>query len=95
MISYDPLAVGREGTPRDNTGCAATVTAGAAPVNGWTVTTTLPPGATIVHSWEATRGHRDVHELAHNGAIAAAMSVEFGFQGTGTGTGPTPNCTAR
>ena len=76
-----------------------TVTAGSSPVNGWTVSAALPSGASIVNSWEATRsassGTVSFTNLAHNGAIAAGRSVEFGFQGTGTGTGLTPTCTAR
>lgn len=75
------------------------VTAGSSPVGGWTVSAALPSGASIVNSWEATRsansGTVTFTNLAHNGAIAAGQSVEFGFQGTGTGTGVTPSCTAR
>ena len=75
------------------------VTAGSAPVNGWTVTAALPSGATIVNSWETTRsantGTVAFTNVGHNGAIAAGHSVEFGFQGTGTGTGMTPGCAAR
>jgi hypothetical protein len=75
------------------------VTAGTAPVAGWTVTAALPPDATVVNSWEVTRsastGTVAFTNVGHNGAIAAGQSVEFGFQGTGTGTGMTPGCAAR
>jgi hypothetical protein len=75
------------------------VTAGAAPVNGWTVTAPLPAGASITSAWNADRsgntGTVQFTNLSHNAAIAAGQSVEFGFQGTGTGTGLTPTCAAR
>ncbi|MGB3439052.1 MAG: cellulose binding domain-containing protein [Actinophytocola sp.] len=98
--------------PPPVTGCTATasvnqwtggfvttvrVTAGSAPVNGWTVTTELPSGANIVNSWETTRsastGTVRFTNVTHNATIPAGQSVEFGFQGTGTGTVPTPTCT--
>ncbi|GGM41339.1 cellulose binding domain-containing protein [Dactylosporangium sucinum] len=75
------------------------VTAGAAPISGWTVGTTLPAGATIVNAWNADRsgnsGAVQFTNVAYNGTVAAGQYTEFGFQGTGTGTGLTPTCTAR
>ena len=64
----------------------------------WTVAVTLPSGAVIVNSWNASRtansGAIRFTNAAHNGTIAAGQSTEFGYQGTGTGTGVTPTCTA-
>jgi cellulase/cellobiase CelA1 len=75
------------------------VTAGASPVGGWTVSVTLPPGATITNAWNANRsgntGAVQFTNLNYNGSIAPGQSTEFGFQGTGTGTGMTPTCSAR
>lgn len=73
------------------------VTAGAAAVSRWTVTITLPSGASIVNSWNTNRsanaGTIQFANAAHNGSIAPGQSTEFGYQGTGTGTGVTPSCT--
>ncbi|GGM66965.1 hypothetical protein GCM10011608_60310 [Micromonospora sonchi] len=75
------------------------VTAGTAPVNGWTVGVTLPSGATVTNVWNANRsgssGAVTFTNVSYNGAIAAGQSTEFGFQGTGTGTGLSPTCTGR
>jgi hypothetical protein len=75
------------------------VTAGAAPIAGWTVSLTLPAGAAVTSAWNAsasgTSGPIQLTNLSYNGSVAPGMSTEFGFQGTGTGTGMTPGCTAR
>jgi Cellulose binding domain len=75
-----------------------TVTAGSAPINGWTVAMTLPAGASITNAWGADRGGNagavQFTNVTYNGAIAAGQSTDFGYQGTGTGTGMTPACTA-
>jgi hypothetical protein len=75
------------------------VTAGAAPVTGWTVATTLPSGAAVTSAWNVNRsgntGAVQFTNVAYNGAIAAGQSTEFGFQGTGTGTGMSLSCSAR
>ncbi|BCB79800.1 hypothetical protein GCM10022251_39700 [Phytohabitans flavus] len=75
------------------------VTAGSAPINGWTVAATLPSGASVTNHWNANRtgtsGAVQFTNVNYNGSIAAGQSTEFGFQGTGTGTGITPTCTAR
>ncbi|WP_244218826.1 cellulose binding domain-containing protein [Micromonospora arida] len=74
------------------------VSAGTAPVNGWTVTMTLPSGASITSIWSANRsgstGTVQFTNVAYNGAIAAGQSTEFGYQGSGTGAGMTPTCSA-
>jgi cellulase/cellobiase CelA1 len=75
------------------------VTAGSAPISGWTAVLTLPPDAGITNTWNAnpsgTTGTVQFTNVSFNGSIAAGQSIEFGFQGTGTGTGTTPTCAAR
>jgi lysophospholipase L1-like esterase len=84
-----------------NGGFVATVrvTAGSAPVNGWTVSMTLPSGASVTNAWNVNRsgnsGAVQFTNVAYNGAIPAGQSVEFGYQATGTGAGMTPACAAR
>ncbi|MDG4832562.1 cellulose binding domain-containing protein [Solwaraspora sp. WMMD1047] len=84
-----------------NGGFVATVrvTAGSAPVAGWTVTMTLPSGASVTNAWNASRsgstGTVQFTNVSYNGAIGAGQSTEFGFQGTGSGSGMTPTCSAR
>ncbi|MFG1868059.1 glucuronyl esterase domain-containing protein [Micromonospora arborensis] len=77
---------------------AVRVTAGAAPINGWTVTMTLPSGASITNIWSANRsattGTVQFTNVAYNGSVGPGQSTEFGYQGTGTGTGMTPTCSA-
>ncbi|MFY1674565.1 endo-1,4-beta-xylanase [Plantactinospora sp. WMMB334] len=95
------------------TGCSATVslnswtggfvatvrvTAGAAPINGWSVQLTLPSGAAVTNAWNANRsgssGTVRFSNVSYNGRVNAGQSTEFGFQGTGAATGLTPVCTA-
>jgi hypothetical protein len=75
------------------------VTAGASPISGWTVSSTLPSGAGITNAWNANRsgnsGAVQFTNVQYNGAVAAGQSTEFGFQGTGTATGLIATCTAR
>ncbi|MEV0714426.1 cellulose binding domain-containing protein [Asanoa sp. NPDC050611] len=75
------------------------VTAGAAPIGGWTVALTLGSGATITSAWNANRsgntGAAQFTNVAFNGSVAAGQSTEFGFQGTGSGAGLSPSCAAR
>ncbi|WP_373873890.1 cellulose binding domain-containing protein [Virgisporangium ochraceum] len=74
------------------------VTAGASPVDGWTVAMTLPAGATITNSWNTTRGGTTgavtLSNVSYNGRLGAGQSTEFGFQGTGSPGNPAPTCTA-
>ncbi|MCY1141661.1 cellulose binding domain-containing protein [Actinoplanes sp. Pm04-4] len=74
------------------------VTAGAAPVNGWSVAVTLPTGTTISNSWNVTRsattGSVRFGNVDFNGRIGAGASTEFGFQGSGTYGNPVLTCTA-
>jgi hypothetical protein len=99
--------------PPPVTGCAATVsvnawtggfvatvkvTAGAAPVNGWSVGLTLPSGAAVTSTWNATRtgsgGTQQFTNVAYNGRLGAGQSTEFGFQGTGSSGTLAPTCGA-
>ncbi|WP_345516333.1 endo-1,4-beta-xylanase, partial [Phytohabitans houttuyneae] len=74
------------------------VTAGAAAINGWRVTLTLPSGVTVTGAWSANRsgssGTVQWTNVDYNGRVAAGQSAEFGFQATGTAGGLTPSCTA-
>ncbi|WP_281904113.1 endo-1,4-beta-xylanase [Phytohabitans aurantiacus] len=75
------------------------VTAGSSSLSGWTVSMTLPGGATITNAWNANRsgnsGAVSFTNVSYNGSVAAGQSTEFGFQGNGTGSGMTPTCAAR
>ncbi|GAA2688110.1 endo-1,4-beta-xylanase [Actinoplanes palleronii] len=83
-----------------NGGFVATVrvTAGSAPVNGWTVGVTLPSGSAVTSAWSATgsgtAGTVSFRNVDYNGQLAAGGTTEFGFQGTGAGPTATPNCSA-
>jgi endo-1,4-beta-xylanase len=83
-----------------NGGFVATVrvTAGSAPINGWSVQLTLPSGAAVTNAWNANRsgssGNVQFSNVSYNGRVNAGQSTEFGFQGTGSATGMTPVCTA-
>ena len=100
-------------SPPSVTGCAATVsvnawtggfvatvkvTAGSAPINGWTVGVTLPSGAAVTSTWNASRtgtgGAQQFTNAAHNGRLGAGQATEFGFQGTGSSTGLAATCSA-
>ncbi|MER6757747.1 cellulose binding domain-containing protein, partial [Micromonospora echinofusca] len=74
------------------------VTAGASPIDGWTVALTLPGGATVTNTWSArgsgATGAVTFQNVDYNGRLAAGTTTEFGFQGTGTGPTGTPTCTA-
>ncbi|WP_422755818.1 cellulose binding domain-containing protein [Micromonospora sp. WMMD708] len=75
------------------------VTAGSAGTTGWTVSTTLPGGASVTNTWNATAsgstGTVRFTNVNYNGQLAPGQVTEFGFQGTGSGSGLTPTCTAR
>jgi poly(hydroxyalkanoate) depolymerase family esterase len=57
---------------------------GAATINAWTVTFTLPAGHTLTGSWNtslAVSGQTVVaHNAAHNGTVAPSGNTAFGFQ---------------
>jgi endo-1,4-beta-xylanase len=76
-----------------------TVTAASGAINGWTVGLSLPSGAAVTNSWNATgsgtSGSVSYTNVAYNGSVAAGANTQFGFQGTGTGPSGTLACTAR
>ena len=70
------------------------VTAGAAPMSGWSVRLALPNGA-ITNLWNGRLSGTTVTNATWNGALGAGASTEFGFQGTGSATGlAATGCTA-
>jgi predicted carbohydrate-binding protein with CBM5 and CBM33 domain len=85
-----------------NTGFGAnvTVTAGGAPINGWTVKLTWANGQTITSGWNATISHSGAVTTAtnvnYNGKLSAGQSTSFGFNGawSGTNTAPAVTCAA-
>lgn len=74
------------------------VTAGATPLNGWTVSLTLPGGATVTNTWNAqasgSSGTVSFRNVSYNGQVGAGASTEFGFQGNGVGPSGGASCTA-
>ncbi|WP_194821441.1 PHB depolymerase family esterase [Micromonospora sp. S-DT3-3-22] len=100
-------------TPPAGSGCSASVslnswtggfvatvkvTAGSSGTRGWTVSMTLPGGASVTGTWSATAsgssGTVRFTNVDYNGSLGAGQSTEFGFQGNGSGAGMTPTCTA-
>jgi hypothetical protein len=75
-----------------------TVTAGTAPINGWTVTWNLASGQTIGSNWNGiftTSGSTvTVKNVSYNAALTANASTTFGFVSTGTPSTPTLSCTS-
>jgi hypothetical protein len=65
-----------------------TVTAGNAPVNGWTLRWTFANGERIGQVWNATYSAAGstvtAHDVGWNGALAGNASTSFGYTGTGT-----------
>lgn len=76
---------------------AVTVTAGSAPVSGWSVTLSLPDGA-VANVWGGQASSADgavtVRNAPWNGSLAAGGSAQVGFQGTGSGARATVSCSA-
>ncbi|MFY1690488.1 PHB depolymerase family esterase [Plantactinospora sp. WMMB782] len=74
------------------------VTAGSAGTEGWTVSLTLPAGASVTNTWNAaasgTTGTVRFGNVGYNGRLGPGQSTEFGFQGSGSGSGITPTCGA-
>jgi len=73
------------------------VTAGSAPVSGWTTAFTLPGGATVAQGWGGTFSGTStvsVSNAAWNGSLGAGQSAEYGFIGSGAAptTAPTVTC---
>ncbi|MFF4874842.1 PHB depolymerase family esterase [Micromonospora sp. NPDC000668] len=81
-----------------NTGLTASVTitnTGAAPVNGWALTFTLPTGQRITNGWNAqyspASGAVTARNISYNAAIAPNASVDIGFQATHEGSTGKPS----
>ena len=75
------------------------VTAGASPINGWTVTWTFSGGQSISQAWNAivtTNGTTvTARNESYNGSLGSGASTTFGFLGSGSpGQAPTLSCTA-
>ncbi|MBT2225037.1 cellulose binding domain-containing protein [Nonomuraea sp. NEAU-A123] len=81
-----------------NTGLTASVTianTSSNPINGWSLTFTLPAGQSITSGWNAayspTSGQITARNVSYNAAIPANGPVNIGFQATHTGnTGKPP-----
>ncbi|MCA2218441.1 CotH kinase family protein [Jidongwangia harbinensis] len=77
-----------------------TVTAGAARINGWTVTLTFANGQQVSQGWNAVLSSSGAvvtaRNAGHNGALNPAASATFGVLGSWTGTNAAPavTCTA-
>ncbi|MFF0820637.1 alpha-L-fucosidase [Micromonospora haikouensis] len=71
-----------------------TVTAGAAPINGWKVSWSFPNGQVINQIWNGSHtqsgSNVTVSNVAYNGALAAGASTTFGFTATWNGTNNPP-----
>ncbi|MER7281229.1 cellulose binding domain-containing protein [Dactylosporangium sp. NPDC000244] len=80
-----------------NTGLTTNVTianTGAAAVNGWALTFTLPAGQTITSGWNATyapaSGAVTARNVSYNAGIPAGGSTSIGFQANHTGNASAP-----
>ncbi|MFC0526233.1 CotH kinase family protein [Phytohabitans kaempferiae] len=76
------------------------VTAGSAPISGWTVTWTFGNGQSVSQSWNATVTASGTsvtaRNVSYNGSLGAGASTAFGFLGSWNSTNPVPSltCTA-
>jgi cellulase/cellobiase CelA1 len=76
------------------------VTAGAARINGWTVTLTFTGGQRVTQAWSAVLTSNGAAVTArnesYNGALGPAAGTTFGFLGswTGTNNAPAVSCAA-
>jgi len=80
-----------------DTGFTASVTitnTGSSPINGWTLTYTLPAGQQITNSWNATVTQSGssvtARNISWNGTIAPGGTASFGYQGTLSGSYASP-----
>jgi mannan endo-1,4-beta-mannosidase len=76
------------------------VSAGAARINGWTVTLTFADGQRVTQAWNAALSTSGTAVTArnesYNGALAPGAGTTFGFLGswTGANTPPALTCAA-
>ncbi|GAA2390208.1 hypothetical protein GCM10010420_12400 [Streptomyces glaucosporus] len=80
-----------------NTGLVSNITitnTGTTPIDGWSLTFTLPGGQTITSGWNAdyspASGRVTARNAPHNATIAPGASVGIGFQATHTGNTAEP-----
>ncbi|NEA49024.1 PHB depolymerase family esterase [Streptomyces sp. SID10815] len=80
-----------------NTGLTASVTltnTGAAPVDGWALTFTLPAGQTLTSGWNAvfasSGGTVTARDAAYNATLAPGASTTLGYQAAHTGNAGAP-----
>ena len=112
-VSPSPSPSGGTGTGPGTGGCSAAyrlvsqwnggfqaevqVTAGSAPITGWTVTWNAAD-AQVTSAWNATvstsGGTVIARNAPYNGSLAAGAGTTFGFIGSGTSGNPTLSCTA-
>ncbi|MEV0458229.1 cellulose binding domain-containing protein [Catellatospora methionotrophica] len=75
-----------------------TVTAGSAPITGWSVGWTLSSGQSITQLWSGTLSGDGrsvtVRNVSYNGSLAAGGSATFGFLAGGGTSTPTLTCAA-
>lgn len=75
-----------------------TVTAGSAPINGWTVRWTPANGQTVSQVWNGTLSTSGstatVTNASYNGSLAASGSTTFGFLANGTPSALSATCTS-
>jgi cellulase/cellobiase CelA1 len=75
-----------------------TVTAGSAPINGWTVRWNLGSGQAVTQVWNGTLSTSGsavtVTNASYNGSLGASASTTFGFLANGTPSTPTATCTS-
>jgi hypothetical protein len=75
-----------------------TVTAGNAPITGWTVRWTLGGGQAVTQIWSgalSTSGSTvAVRNVSYNGSLGPSASTTFGFLGSGAPSTPAPSCTS-
>ncbi|GAB3970397.1 hypothetical protein GCM10029978_043600 [Actinoallomurus acanthiterrae] len=75
-----------------------TVTAGNAPINGWTVRWNLSGGQTISQVWNGTVSTSGstvtVTNASYNGSLQASASTTFGFLANGTPSALSATCTS-
>ncbi|MEU8199649.1 endo-1,4-beta-xylanase [Streptosporangium sp. NPDC049046] len=73
-----------------------TVSAGSAPINGWTVRWTWPGGQSISSLWSGEHtvsgSNVTVRNVDYNGSVAAGASTTFGFIAHGTAATPSITC---
>ncbi|MCG5469626.1 cellulose binding domain-containing protein [Micromonospora sp. LAH09] len=67
---------------------------GSSPINGWTLTYSLPSGQQVTNAWNATVSQSGsavtARNTGHNGSVAPGGTASFGYQGTLSGSYSSP-----